>query len=82
MNCVSGKNAYSSRDLAIEALIQNRIRNFHDDHSGPLNVYECEHCGEWHFTSRKPQADELTDPDVRRRIERERIANDWERKLY
>lgn len=81
MSCPSGKNGFYSRELAIEALIQNHIRSGHKKGSGPQNVYDCADCGEWHFTSRTPTAEELLDPETVAFITRERNAMEWERKL-
>lgn len=79
--CVSGKRSYASQNIALEALIQNRIRNKYVEGQGPVNVYACEECGQWHFTSRGNMATKLNDPEVRRRIDLEGEAFDWEQKL-
>jgi len=79
--CVTGKSPFQDRALAIEALIQNHIRNQHRHGTGPLNVYQCDDCGEWHFTSKPPMAEELMDPVVQKRIRDEGRALDWEKKL-
>lgn len=76
-NCVTGKNCYDSKELATEALIQNRIRNRHRDGSGPINIYKCKDCDHWHFTSKGEIADFLKEPDVIKRIEKERRTLDW-----
>ena len=77
MKCISGKNGYASRQLAEEALIQHHIRKSHRPGSGPINVYECVDCGEWHFTSQGPIADFFNDREVIERIKREQRALDW-----
>ena len=79
--CVSGKNSFYSRELAIEALIQNHIRFNHREGSGPINVYQCDHCHDWHFTSRQPIADELIDANTQDKIKKESTALNWELKL-
>ena len=81
MKCPSGKTSFESRELAIEALIQNHIRFNHNPGQGPQNVYECGDCGQFHFTSRSPAAQELEDPDVQERIAKERRALQWEQKF-
>ncbi|MEM6831684.1 MAG: hypothetical protein AAGA66_09710 [Bacteroidota bacterium] len=78
MKCVTGKIGYRTEELAKEALIQNHIRRSHRDGSGPINVYQCNECGEWHFTSKGDTADFLTDKEVMERIKREQRALDWE----
>ena len=81
MVCPSHKRSYLSKGEAEEALVQHHIHFHHGEGQGPLNVYECEHCGCWHFTSKGPTAEVLKSDAARRRIQRERTASDWERKL-
>lgn len=72
---------YDTEELAIEALIANRSRFHHASHSGPINVYQCEDCGRWHFTSRGPAHPVLESEEVRKRIDLNREAGYWEQKL-
>ncbi len=81
MKCVSGKRVYESEELALDALIQNQIRNHYRDGSGPVNVYECHECKNWHFTSKGPKADILEDPETIQRIRKEREGLEWESRL-
>lgn len=80
MSCVSGKTSYESEELAKEALIQNRIQKDHREGSGPINIYECTDCGQWHFTSKGEIADFLIDEETIQRIEKERKLFEWARK--
>lgn len=79
--CVTGKTIFESKELAEEALVQNHIRNNHREGSGPVNVYQCRDCFNWHFTSQGATCPLLLDSDVMQRIERERRAIDWEYRL-
>ena len=81
MVCPSKKRSYLSKEEAEEALVQHHIQFYHKEGQGPLDVYECEYCGSWHFTSKGPISGVLTSDTVKRRIQKERIAMDWERKL-
>ncbi|MGB3465267.1 MAG: hypothetical protein WBA74_08355 [Cyclobacteriaceae bacterium] len=81
MNCSTGKRMYDTEDLAVEALIANRSRFHHGDNSGPINVYQCDDCGNWHFTSRGPEHPLLHSDEVQKRISLNREAGYWERKL-
>jgi len=74
--CISGKRSYISEEVAIESLIQHQVRNS----SAATNIYHCEDCGDWHFTS-KGRHETLDDTQVIERIKRERLANQWEQKL-
>lgn len=79
--CSTGKVSFDSRELAEEALIQNHIRNNHRAGSGPINIYECMDCLNWHFTSRGDPCSLLIDPETVERIKKERRALEWEYRL-
>ena len=81
MKCRSGKTAFETKELGEEALIQNHIRNNHREGAGPKNVYECDDCGEWHFTSRHPISDLLQDVEVQKRIASDQRSLQWEQKM-
>ena len=81
MDCVTGKRAYYSKELAEEALIANRSRCHHNEESGPINVYQCNDCNNWHFTSKGPKSELLMSADVKKDINLSREAGYWERKL-
>lgn len=81
MTCPSGKTSFITRELGEEALIQNHIRNNPRKGAGPQNIYECMDCGEWHFTSRLPAADVLSDENVISRITKERRSFEWEQRI-
>jgi len=67
--------------LALEALIQNQIQNFHREGAGPINIYQCDHCGSWHFTSKGGIHPELQTPALKEKIRKERLGQYWERRL-
>ncbi len=79
--CSSGKRSFDTYDLAIEALIQHHIINEYRKGEGPINVYECNECGNWHFTSKGEVNPLFEDDATQRRIKNERRANYWERHL-
>jgi hypothetical protein len=79
MKCPTGKNQYSTELLAETALIDLHIhRNFPPD-QGPQNIYRCEFCGEWHFTSKSAERNvrlqEMIDSGEMRRLQQ---ARRWE----
>lgn len=78
--CPSGKRSFIDEELAFEALIQHHVINEYPSNQGPRNVYQCEDCGNWHFTS-KGYKSPLEDAEIQSRINKERLANRWERKL-
>ncbi|MBR07381.1 MAG: hypothetical protein CMP48_06805 [Rickettsiales bacterium] len=81
MKCSTGKRPYDSEQMALDALIDLRGRNNYRENSGPINVYPCDDCGAWHFTSKGTVHPELTKSDVQDRIKSQKEADYWERKL-
>lgn len=79
--CGSGKRLFESEAIALEALIQNHIVNTYNVGEGPRNVYLCNECGSWHFTSKGETHSFLDDEETMAKIKKERIASHWERKL-
>jgi hypothetical protein len=81
--CVSGKRLYPSRQLAEEALIESHIHFEHRAGGGPVAVYQCEECGEFHLTSRGPMNErldkQLTDGTIKRLKEAARWQNRFKR---
>ena len=78
---VTKKISYLNKDLAEDALINNHERRHHNPGAGPVNVYQCEHCGDWHFTSKGELNSKLKEAIDSKRIDRSREANYWEGKL-
>ena len=79
--CSSGKRMYETESLAVEALIQNHIINNYRGGQGPTNVYQCDECGHWHFTSKGAKNEIFDDSETIKMIEREKRALNWERSL-
>ncbi len=82
MHCpVTRKVSFISKSLAEEALFSHHARQFHLNHTGPINVYQCDECGDWHFTSKGDPHPDLFSDDVQSRLKKEREATHWERRL-
>lgn len=79
MNCVTGKVCFDSQELAEEALVENHARYYRGTNNGPINVYKCHDCGQYHFTS-KGEVNKILN-DKKNDINTQREANHWERKL-
>ncbi len=73
MRCPTGKNGYYSENEAQEALIRSNIRFF----QAAKNYYQCRDCGEYHLTSQGDFNTLLNDPEVRARIKREQLDQEW-----
>ena len=50
--CVSGKKLFDTEALALLALIEFYRNNGNININGPKNVYHCDECAYWHFTSK------------------------------
>ena len=74
MDCVTKKVCFETKELAEEALINNRVRF----NTGPNNVYLCDDCGYYHLTSQGQESTNLSDEKIKQRITRERDAGFWE----
>lgn len=79
-SCSSGKISYASQSLAEDALLDAWARNHYKTGQGPVNVYACEDCGNFHFTSKGKINERLNEALVTGQIERSRQAFDIERK--
>ena len=82
MHCpITRKRSFQDESTALEALVNNHSRNFHDVEAGPRNIYACQHCGNWHFTSKGEVHPFLTDEENKSQMKADRLAWHWERKL-
>lgn len=81
MKCSTSKNGYATKALAEESLIDFRGRSYFREGSGPIAVYQCDDCGEWHFTSKGEPSELLKDEAVKSQIQQQREAEFWTRKL-
>lgn len=79
--CITGKRIFHSEELAKEALIQHHIINDYKHTTGPINVYSCQECGNWHFTSKGERNEIFEDEAMVEYIKRERRAWHWEKGL-
>jgi nuclear transport factor 2 (NTF2) superfamily protein len=73
-----GKRAYNSESLALDALIEAKIR-FEQNTS--VTVYQCQDCGEWHLTSKGLMHPRLEAALRDGSIAKDRRAFHWQRKL-
>lgn len=79
--CGTGKRLYPSQQLAEEALIESHIHFEHRAGDGPVTVYQCEDCGEYHLTSRGPMNERLAKQLADGTIGRLKEANLWKNKF-
>jgi hypothetical protein len=79
--CPSGKIVYITQTLAEDALIDAWIRNHYSIGKGPINVYQCDDCGNFHFTSKGLMNKQLESGLNSGQIARSRRAFELEQKL-
>lgn len=81
MKCTSGKTSYSSENQATDALIDVWSRNTFREGEGPVTIYRCDECSEFHFTSKGDTHEKLKDLIQSGRLEKLREAARWEDKF-
>jgi hypothetical protein len=79
--CSTGKVIYVTQTLAEDALIDAWGRNNYKIGSGPVNVYQCDDCGNFHFTSKGAMNDRLKKECDSGQIAKNQRAFDLERKF-
>jgi hypothetical protein len=81
MGCISGKKIYASQEIAEDVLIETHTRFEYGSNSGPIAVYRCEDCGQYHLTSRGPMNEKLSKALADGKIQRQKQADQWMDKL-
>lgn len=72
------KRTYISERLAIDALLEARIRF---EQNSSVTVYQCMDCGEWHLTSKGAFHDELKRAMENGSLNKNKQAYHWQKKL-
>jgi hypothetical protein len=76
--CVSGKTGYLSESVAAEALLDAWVRHRYAPGRGPVNVYLCDACGQYHFTSKGEMHARLAQAMKDGSLHRQQQARNWE----
>jgi hypothetical protein len=79
--CISGKRVFISKEIAEEALIEAHIRYSYKDGTGPMSVYQCEDCGQYHLTSNGPMNPRLAELFKDGKIQTEKEAHQWMKQI-
>lgn len=80
-SCITKKKSYPTREIAEDALIEARIQYEYPEGGGPVNVYQCEDCGDFHLTSKGPVNGKLAAHLSEGKIKRQKEAGHWMDKL-
>ena len=75
--CVSGKRMYVTREIAETVLLEAWARYEFAPSSGPIAVYLCEDCSQYHLTSKGPMNEALAEALRAGKIGRQKEANKW-----
>ena len=81
IKCVTQKKVYLTQELAEEALLGAHIRFDYAAGRGPLATYPCRDCGYFHLTSKGPMNPALAQQLKSGKIDRQKEADAWEKKL-
>lgn len=79
--CSSGKKVFLSMSLAEEALLSAHVQFNFSKGKGPVAVYQCENCGQFHLTSQGAMSTRLRDFLTSQDFKRLRQAAEWTDKL-
>ncbi len=79
--CPTGKRLYHSEQLAEDALIEAHIHFDYRSGGGPIAVYRCEDCGDYHLTSRGPMNERLARLLDKGEIQKQKEASRWQDKF-
>jgi hypothetical protein len=76
-SCPSNKKMYPSQEIAEEALIEAHTRFEYGKGSGPVAIYQCDDCGQFHFTSQGSVNEKLKNYLASGKIKLQKEANQW-----
>jgi len=81
IRCSSNKKVYLTAEIAEEALLQAHTLFHYSKGSGPIAVYRCEDCGNYHLTSKGVMNEKLAAYLKEGRPDRIKEAERWMHKL-
>jgi hypothetical protein len=80
-SCITGKKAFITYELAEEALLEAHRRYQYGRTSGPVAVYHCEDCGNYHLTSQGVMNEKLARYLTEGKGKRDQEAYHWTEKM-
>jgi len=80
-SCPTGKRAYLSEEIALEALIGAWVHFDRSRGDGPVAIYRCDDCGQYHLTSKGPMHETLKKYLADGTISRMSQAEEWMQRL-
>jgi hypothetical protein len=81
IKCLSHKRVYLTKEMAETALLEARARYTYGNRTGPVAVYHCEDCGQYHLTSSGAVNEKLAEAQLSGTLKRQQVAQEWLDKL-
>jgi hypothetical protein len=75
--CVTNKKMYPTQQIAEDVLIEARTRYEYASGKGPIAVYKCDDCGQYHLTSSGEMNAKLADYLKSGKIKLQKEADHW-----
>jgi hypothetical protein len=79
--CITGKRTFSTAEQAEGALLEAYMRFDYAEGRGPVAIYRCDDCGEFHLTSKGPMNEKLSVYLASSKLKRDKQAHEWMEKL-
>jgi hypothetical protein len=79
--CPTHKKIYPTESVAEEALIAAWIAYDYPQGNGPVNIYICDDCGNYHLTSKGAMNKKLEEQIASGKIRRDKDVNAWMDKI-
>jgi hypothetical protein len=79
--CVTGKKMYSTQAIAEDVLIDAWVKYRFTEGRGPVAVYRCDDCHQYHLTSSGEMNEKLSLYIKEGKIKLQKEAEHWEQKL-
>jgi hypothetical protein len=79
--CVTNKKMYPTKEVAEDVLIDAWTKYSYSRGQGPIAVYKCEDCGQYHLTSKGEMNQKLSEYLNSGKIKLQKEADHWLRKF-
>ncbi|MBX2900779.1 MAG: hypothetical protein KF775_14085 [Cyclobacteriaceae bacterium] len=79
--CSSGKRIYTTEASAVDALLEAHIEFTFRKGTGPVTIYKCEACGNYHLTSKGTMHTTLAEALQNGKLTALRRGREWEQKV-
>ena len=72
---------YASAEIAEDVLIEAWTRYDYNNSTGPISVYRCDDCGNFHLSSKGPMNEKLARALAEGKIRHQKEARKWEERF-